>query len=88
MEAGLPNITGNFGIANNAGVVNATSITEGYAYSGAFVPYTSITYGTTAAGFPVSSYNIEINASRCSAIYGNSSTVTPNSLKIAFYISY
>lgn len=88
MKAGLPNITGNFGIANNAGVVNATNLTEGSTYSGAFVPYTSITYGTTAAGFPISSYNMGINASRCSAIYGNSSTVTPLSISTKLILKY
>ena len=71
-EAGLPNITGNF-IAGDTASAN-----------GAFA-YTGHTGGSTQAGGS-SDCHFNFNASRSSAIYGNSDTVQPQSLNQLLYI--
>ena len=72
IEAGLPNITGKF---------NSPQVTGG---SGAF--NTSV----TGRGWSTSSnsgYNLaDFDASRSSSIYGNSSTVQPQAIKVLYYI--
>ena len=73
-EAGLPNITGRFGAINTVG---------GFTADGAFYDlgraydcdYDNI--GGRLIGF---------DASRSSSIYGNSSTVQPQSIKVLYYI--
>ena len=79
MVAGLPNITGNLYNIKAPDIGSAkgafTLVNHSNSQDGAI----SSTWGHT---------NFDFDASRCSAIYGNSSTVTPNSLITKFYISY
>ena len=77
-EAGLPNITGQ---------VSGGQIMRGdvsYSFSGAF-------YGTSGINKRPTGENgatlaINLDASRSSSIYGNSSTVQPQSIKVLYYI--
>lgn len=46
--------------------------------------YPKVTGGTSGTG----SNNIQLDASRSSAVYGNSSTVTPRSYTTVFLIKY
>lgn len=71
--AGLPNITGRF-----CGI-EGTGRPEGCFYTGASSPV-----HTSAEGGGDSYVNID--ASRSSSIYGNSSTVQPQSVKVLYYI--
>ena len=76
VKAGLPNITGGIGWVWSW---------TGDAW-GAF-------YLSNSANSPQGSgmnlgRDFNFNASRSSSIYGSSSTVTPSSLKVGFYISY
>lgn len=56
--------------------------------NGSFGYKTSVTSKNGIASTAAFSSAVDFDASRSSAIYGNSSTVTPESLKVAFYISY
>lgn len=85
-EAGLPNITGWFadGSGNNAGLGNDYSYTQ---VNGCFGK-TSIGNGKTLM-CTSSSYDagrIDFDASNSSSIYGNSSTVQPQTIKVLYYI--
>lgn len=75
IEAGLPNITG---------VVGAIGKT-GAQYTGAFY-YHSVSGALSNSG--EADYNAGFNASRCSAIYGNSTTVQPPSQGVHVCIRY
>ena len=77
MSAGLPNITGHF----------ASATGKIYSTDGAF------TTNGTVKGQLNGSYNGNLgkgylNASRSSSIYGNSDTVTPNSLTCNLIVKY
>lgn len=76
IEAGLPNITGTF-------YGNQAALADGY---GAFVT------GSNPYGGYVSAGNLnnqmQFDASRSSSIYGNSSTVQPQSIKVFILIKY
>lgn len=72
--AGLPNITGNAGHAWSGGT------------SGAF--YQETAYQTSAWGYDADRPLIKFDASRSSAIYGNSATVQPKSVEMLFCIKY
>lgn len=75
-NAGLPNITGSFGrFYTDAGV-----------FSGAF--YSDGSTGTGHGGANQANSNVYMNASRCSGVYGASSTVTPKSRKCKYFIKY
>lgn len=78
VEAGLPNITG--GISNFwCGGPRSNSD----CYSGAFAPAGSATnYG----GGSSSGKAFDFDASRSNPIYGNSTTVQPQSIKVLYYI--
>lgn len=75
--AGLPNITGRVGACFDAQGGNGTS-------TGAFnkVP----TAGGAAGGNDFIAYLPNIDASRCSAIYGNSTTVQPPAVKMVYCV--
>lgn len=81
VEAGLPNITGTFQkiytYANQASATGAFSL-ESYATKNG--PYEN---GNTNNGLTIS-----LNASRSSAIYGKSTTVTPLTYTVRAYICY
>ena len=77
--AGLPNITG-------YGTGNVIPNTEETKYYGALYKYTSGgSYGnTSASGY--NRYNIGLDASRSSSIYGNSDTVQPEAIQYPYFI--
>lgn len=74
--AGLPNITGN---ASYGGVVGLLYSSSPDSASGAFYANLNKTGGTlsTTSG---SSYSVGLDASRSNSIYGNSNTVTPETV--------
>ena len=75
IEAGLPNITGSFGVGKY----------EATAGSGCFVS----ARGSANAGAEIANYNAWVNtfnASRSNSIYGNSTTVQPQTIKAFYYI--
>lgn len=86
IEAGLPNITGSVSfVASGYGASNSTA-------KGAFIADEWYQGGTTGynnsggSGSLIS--NFRIDASRCSAIYGKSSTVQPPAYTVKYYICY
>ena len=73
IEAGLPNITGDAGANDNSGYG-----------TGAFYKNS---VGNTYTWSNTGSYNkLSFDASRSSSIYGNSTTVQPQSIKVLYYI--
>ena len=91
-EAGLPNITGEFG----AGSITKTSDNgvvgnDQLALSGSFYAVNSISVtGTneTPSGGWFMNARVGVNASRSSSIYGNSTTVQPPSVTVIYCIKY
>ena len=79
VEAGLPNITGSFDVTTANSGTNATGCFYNSANWSAGQEYWA---GVTNQHN--SSYTI--NASRSSSIYGNSSTVQPQTIKVLYYI--
>ena len=80
-SAGLPNITGN---AYHSG---STSALKTYATAGAFTTLNKGNIYTHAPNTTVSdTYGLRLDASRCSAIYGNSETVQPSSVTVRYII--
>jgi hypothetical protein len=79
VEAGLPNITGKIPYMGTGGQGADTS-------SGAFNNNVvqGVGYGTSGSWNLAS--NVTFNASRSSSIYGNSSTVQPQAIKVLYYI--
>lgn len=80
-SAGVPNITGAF----TAGKMGRP--TENVSYWGAFTVYNAGYAGSEGD----SSYNtvgVDFYASRCSSIYGASTTVQPPALTMRYYIKY
>ena len=77
VEAGLPNITGEVAFKGQAGG-------NQYQASGAF---SYIEYGNAGSDQGKNAYwRADFNASRSSSIYGNSSTVQPQTIKCHYYI--
>lgn len=77
-EAGLPNITGAF---------NASQLHDGSPVAtGAFGTGGAAKKSTPTSDTDSSQYGFNLDASRSSAIYGNSSTVQPQSIKVLYYI--
>lgn len=82
VEAGLPNITGSLrlGDYNNAAAVSRDTV-------GAFRQGANITSKWPAgSGTSTDTYGFDFDASRSSSIYGNSSTVQPQTIKEFYYI--
>lgn len=77
IQAGLPNITGNF----NSGRINETGVVSGAFYVSA--QNTGFTSGGGNYG-----YYCSFDASRSSSIYGNSTTVQPPSKTVHICIRY
>lgn len=82
-EAGLPNITGSSGLGKNVFRNNEVRTQP----SGAFQSYDAID-GGVGSGSDVALYNTTFDASRASAIYGNSTTVQPNALTCRYIVKY
>jgi hypothetical protein len=72
ISAGLPNITADMGCDDRAG-----QLATGAAYC-----YRQYNYNTSASGGDNSWYAFHFDASRCSAVYGRSSTVQPPALRL------
>lgn len=88
-SAGLPNITGSFTPRSNNNGGNVSIISEGtgaFGYVG-FITNYSTTSGQTSDGNSYA-YGVNIDASRSSAIYGNSNTVQPPSVTMRYIIKY
>ena len=75
IQAGLPNITGTFGCD-----YTNTSRLSGALYAKS--TYSGLTYAVSA----ITATEVGLNASRSSSIYGSSSTVQPQTIKVLFYI--
>lgn len=87
MAAGAPNIHG--GISQDCNSNNGNGLIWGY--WGCFSAYSAS--GNTARYNPSGDRNnnhkhIDFYASRSSSVYGNSTTITPNSITTGFYIKY
>ncbi|MGP2527409.1 hypothetical protein ACTUHY_05520 [Acidaminococcus sp. LBK-2] len=82
VEAGLPNITGSFGKNYTfQDQVNATGVVSEQHYSTSSKPY-----GDNNKNGAAATYNLD--ASRSSAIYGKSTTVTPLTYTVRAFICY
>ena len=75
VEAGLPSITGRLGNA----CLDRTIATEAFYKSG----YNS---GAAYSGNSYTGIGVALDASRSSSIYGNSTTVQPQTIKVLYYI--
>ena len=83
IEAGLPNITGTFGQDDYVGSPNYSS----KKFSGAFYSKGYISGGLSKdGGVSNGLYLTNIDASRCSSIYGNSTTVQPPAVMVKYFI--
>lgn len=83
IEAGLPNITGTFGQDDYVGSPNYSS----QKFSGAFYSKGYILGGMSKDGSVSHGlYLTNIDASRCSLIYGRSSTVQPPAVTVRYFI--
>lgn len=89
----LPKVTGftestntisNLGDVTAAGLPNITGITRGM--SGGSGAFSSSAGSGTWGGSTTTIYDNSFDASRSSSIYGNSSTVQPQSIKVLYYI--
>lgn len=76
-QAGLPNITGEVGYLG----VNTVTLANG-----AFTTSRATSLGHLISDSGTDPYKANFNASRSSSIYGNSSTVQPQSIKVLYYI--
>lgn len=74
VEAGLPNITGEFGNHPTYGVIKDRSCAIG-----AFYAKTEKTNGMS--GYPTKNWTLGLNASNSASTYGSSSTVQPASIR-------
>lgn len=81
VEAGLPNITGS--VVGNT--TSGTTYGFGEQQNGAF-KVTNNGYKAYGAGSPTDRGALTLDASRSSSIYGNSSTVQPQAIKVLYYI--
>ena len=79
VEAGLPNIVG---VTANMPTTHTSTPPEG---SGALF-YTDVQTGASAGSSTKYLVKLNIDASRSSAIYGNSTTVQPQTIKVLYYI--
>ena len=86
IEAGLPNITGGVFPAHSSGVCWFNVVGE----SGAFYAYDWVSNNGRVhlSSCFEGNHGLGIDASRCSAIYGNSTTVQPPAYTVKYYICY
>ena len=83
VEAGLPNITGDFKVGSD---MQHDGFVDG---SGAFYAGNSMGTIYTAQGAQTRNLPmVAFDSSRCSSIYGNSDTVQPKSIELYFYIKF
>lgn len=89
VAAGLPNITGNLAVFGNSGtwgLVSDNAATTFNAQGGAFQTKTATYTQAVQTGKSEASEAVDFDASRSSSIYGNSSTVQPQTIKTLYYI--
>lgn len=80
-QAGVPNITGQVIFGNSGDIgVNTQYV------SGAFYTDTGRNIKSASSGSQTNNHPLLLNASRSSSIYGRSSTVQPQSIKVLYYI--
>ena len=80
IQAGVPNITGNSGTlrgADDSGNADWSGAMWRYAY-----------HQGAQSGYTANCSNIFFDASRCSSVYGSSSTVTPKSYACKYFIKF
>ena len=82
IEAGLPNITGEFGSYATNAIAESNELMQG-----AFNT-SNKSYGRAFSAINGTTYPITFNASRSNSIYGNSTTVQPSTCKAYFIIKY
>ena len=80
ISAGIPNIIGTLTI--NGGVPDTQSGFVTGVFSGDLSDYKD------SGGYGKQVSKITFDASLCSTVYGNSTTVTPNSVAVGFYIKF
>lgn len=80
IQAGLPNITGSAGYAGDNGLTRT-----GATLTGAF-KYGSSTTATVSGVNEATGCKLDFDASGSNSIYGNSTTVQPQSIKVLYYI--
>ena len=87
VEAGLPNITGQYSI-NYDWCSIFSGADSGARFEGAFTKAPTISSNEYRSSYMSggSGYDVAIDASRSSSIYGNNSTVQPQAIKYYFYI--
>ena len=78
VQAGLPNITGQL---NNGGYTFRNDVTTNGVF---YASNNSSYYPSVSSGSGINLLNFD--ASRCSSIYGNSTTVQPQTIKVLYYI--
>lgn len=77
LEAGLPNITGQYQVQSNVGAIN-----DAYLASGAFYGTGKVLYNIDGNSAGERSVPLAFSASRVSSIYGQSSIVQPESIQL------
>lgn len=78
-QAGLPNITGRTNYDSSNGLLYSGVITSGAIYQGQ-------SRSGRLSGASGTGYDLAFDASRSNSIYGNSTTVQPQSIKVLYYI--
>lgn len=86
VEAGLPNITGAFNGNQLYDRGNNMTQQEQPVATGAFEVGGSSSKGTPSSNPDYQQWGFNFDASRSSSIYGNSSTVQPQTIKVLYYI--
>ena len=83
VEAGLPNITGTLPGESTG---QQTAIDWWKCVTGSFYKITTSNNNSGNSSGDYDNYNVGFNASLSSSIYGNSSTVQPQAIKVLYYI--
>ena len=86
-SAGLPNITsGSLSTKHIYMFGNSNSGNASYNHSGTYGPFeiTKLDNPGIYSGEHAFRYHVDFNASRCSSIFGNSTTVQPNSYTVLY----
>lgn len=84
-NAGLPNITGNVGVASTYGLMNNDAIPETN-FNGAFKKGTARSKGVNGTAPVSTASDIGFDASLSNPIYGNSTTVQMNAITARYFV--
>lgn len=88
MKAGLPNITGGAAAPNNNGIIQWNTISDHWGAIGTEIRPLSSYFNVSGGGTQTTVGGFNIDASRSSSIYGQSSTVQPPALCLLPCIRY